>query len=754
MATEGPRRTLGVLVSQLEDAYQSSVWTGIQARAQARGFGVTCFVGPGFGSPDVQPPQGTLAFAIAAPPAFDGLIILSTSIGPVPESCARLPRVSLGQKLPGVPTLTVDGRPGIEELVRHLVRDHGRRRFALITGPDSHVESAERTAAVRETLAAEGLELDERLWVRGSFYEASGAEGTRRLLATGIQFDVLMALNDRMAVGALQTLKDAGIRVPEQVSVTGFDNIDQGRSVSPPLTTVDQPLEAMGSLAVDLIADLLDGKAPRDRVLPCQPVRRGSCGCPPQVEDFWVPVPQVALAGREELAGFLARGDGPGFLSELARVLGASGLNSRQAVALVDALEDLAFPGQKGFHPLAEAGRRLAGESAAQAQAARRHAVLDQFAAVRNLSAQIAGAFGREPLLERLKEGWESVGVRSGYLVLFDAPVTDSICEFSRLVLPEGTRFPTRELLPTSCGHPWTRGSWILEPLVYQQEPLGYLLLEGTSAELSVYAALRDQVASTLKGTLLMESLKDHERSLEDQVAQRTLQLTVANDELTQEVNRRRDLERQVQEISDRTMRRIGQDLHDDLCQHLAGVAMLTSVVRRSLSNAPAGAGPALDQIGALLEDSIIRARHIARGLYPPGLEERGLADAVEELVATARLTSPALLVYETEGDCRGGDPERRLQMFRILQEALANALKHSGTDVVRVHLVGTPGGAITGSVTDFGPGLSPAPGTGGLGLGIMRHRAESAGLELKFEALTPGLRVVCHWPAQEKYHA
>lgn len=741
-------------MAQLEDAYQTGVWRGIVERAEALGLGVTCVVGPGDGT-SIPGPGGATAFRVGAGPAFDGLIVLSNTIGtlPDPEIVSTVPRVSLGWKLPGVPSVTVDGTPGLWDLVRHLARQHGRRRFALITGPEDHPESRERETAIRRALASEGLTLDDADVVRGTFYNTSGAEGVRRLMAGGRPFDVVMALNDRMAIGALAALKEAGLRVPEDVSVTGFDNIEQCRHVTPTLTTVDQPLKTLGSLAVDMIADLLAGRRPPDRILSCETVLRWSCGCPPRGREFVPTKPEARWASDvvERLADLLARDDEPAFLVGLARALETRAGDEADGLSLVDAVESRAFPGNADPHPLAEAGRRLASEARVRVQASRLHGAIDRFAAVRNLSARIAGAFGRDTLLQRLQEGWESVGVRRGFLVLFDAGPEGALPPVSRVVLPaDGAAFPTRQLLPVRWGRPWDKGRWVLEPLVYQEEPLGYLLLEETADELSVYGALRDQVASTLKGTLLMEALRNHERSLEEEVFRRTRDLTLANEELLLEVRRRRDLERQVQEISDRTMRRIGQDLHDDLCQHLAGVAMLATVVRRSLPESAADAGPSLDRIGLLLQDSIIRARQIARGLYPPGLEERGLADAVEELVAAARTTSPAVLLFETEGDCRGGAPDRRLQMFRIVQESLANALKHSGTDVVRVRLARDEDGGLTASVTDFGAGLAAQPGGTGLGLGIMRYRADAAGLELRFEPLDPGLKVVCRWPPEE----
>jgi signal transduction histidine kinase len=263
-----------------------------------------------------------------------------------------------------------------------------------------------------------------------------------------------------------------------------------------------------------------------------------------------------------------------------------------------------------------------------------------------------------------------------------------------------------------------------------------------------VYDTLREQVASALKGALLLDQVLTHERRLQIEVSRRTGELTRTNRELTQEIDRRMRLEKEVIEISNRTMQRIGQDLHDDLCQHLAGIALHASVLRGTLSADDAGARTAVEQIGALLADSIARAKQIARGLYPAGLEERGLVAAVEELVLAARRTYPAAIDFRASPDFRLPDTDRALQVYRIVQEALSNALKHSGSERVEVRLYREEPSrcppALIAEVSDYGTGL-PAATTGeGMGLRIMRYRAETAAVELRVEKLDPGTRVSC----------
>jgi signal transduction histidine kinase len=218
------------------------------------------------------------------------------------------------------------------------------------------------------------------------------------------------------------------------------------------------------------------------------------------------------------------------------------------------------------------------------------------------------------------------------------------------------------------------------------------------------------------------------------------------------EIERRMHLEQEVLEISNRTMQKIGQDLHDDLCQHLAGIAMHATVLRAGLSGSDPAAIPSIERIGTLLEDSIARAKQIARGLYPAGLEEHGLVSAVEELVESARSKYPAIIEFRASPDFLLSDTNRALQVYRIIQEALANALKHSGSERVEVRLFREEvrGAArLVAEVSDYGVGLPKQIRGEGMGLRIMRYRAENAGAALEFERIDPGTRVTCRIPIE-----
>jgi DNA-binding LacI/PurR family transcriptional regulator/signal transduction histidine kinase len=752
-----------------------------------------CFVGHRIGSPVASEAAANIAYGIADTRTIDGLIVITSAIATFlgPTETARLfaarpgiPHVSVGLGVPGVPGVKADGSEGVSFIVRHLIRDHGLRRFALIAGPQGHSEAQERERAFRSALAGEGVTFDEGLAAGGTFLRDSGADAARRLMETGLPFDAIVCMNDRMALGAMDVLRGAGIRVPQDVAVVGFDGIEEGRYTTPPLTTVTQPLRELGSTAVDLAVELLAGGEPRDRVLTCTPAIRQSCGCPPRrrydagLDALPVTATPAERAAVDDLAASAGRNDGDAFIARLTSALDETTIgggepgrwNNYLSVAAAHAEPPApdAAEARTARAALFEFARVLVGEAESRLQAARRIAAEERLATLRAISASLAGAFEMPVMLARLEAGLARLGISGGYIALFDDQTPEA--EWSRLVMgpraPEerplparGIRFRTRQLLPSRVDVSWRRLTWVLEPLVFQNEPLGFILLPGIAEEPAVYGTLREQVASALKGALLLDQVLTHERRLQTEVARRTGELTRANAELTREVERRMRLEREVSEISNRTMQRIGQDLHDDLCQHLAGIAMLASALRGTLTDNGSAAVASVEHIGALLADSITRAKQIARGLHPAGLEENGLVAAVEELVEAARRNYPAVIEFRAAPDFRLPGTDRALQVYRIVQEALTNALRHSHSGRIEVKLSreeqpNPPAGrgrrpeerrpVLVAEVTDFGEGLPLSIDGDGMGLRIMRYRAETAGAELRVERLKPGTRVSC----------
>jgi LacI family transcriptional regulator len=178
----------------------------------------------------------------------------------------------------------VDNVQGMEAAAHHLVCHHGLRRFAFMAGKAESPDSTARQQAFTGTVASLGgdVERDENE-LSADWTSAGAAKAMARRLAAGLPLpEAVVCASDPMAIGVLRALSDAGIRVPGQVKVTGFDDIPVARHLSPALTTVRQPSQQLGAAGVEALVSLIEDRpyAQRDRVLPTQLVVRASCGCP------------------------------------------------------------------------------------------------------------------------------------------------------------------------------------------------------------------------------------------------------------------------------------------------------------------------------------------------------------------------------------------------------------------------------------------------------------------------------------------
>jgi LacI family transcriptional regulator len=172
----------------------------------------------------------------------------------------------IGQDLLGVDTVLPENKAGAEALARALAA-LGHRRFAVLAGPRSLLTGQDRTDGFRDGLNAWSVQLDPALVVHGDLSRDGGYQAMSEILAAGEPLpDCVFAVSDIMAVGALARLRAAGIDVPGDIALAGFDDISTLRDVYPPLTTVRLPLKRLGEIAARLV---LSDEAPRrPRVVP------------------------------------------------------------------------------------------------------------------------------------------------------------------------------------------------------------------------------------------------------------------------------------------------------------------------------------------------------------------------------------------------------------------------------------------------------------------------------------------------------
>jgi LacI family transcriptional regulator len=219
----------------------------------------------------------------------DGLAVLAHTVpsDTLERLAQRMPVIMLAApREPGVRDskldhLSVANRDGAYELTAHLADVHGYQDVRFVAGPDSP-DSVSRFTGFRSAMAERGLPVPEQPDLVGDFTTVGGKRVVSRLLAGGSVPRALVCVNDQTAVGAMAALRQAGVSVPDEVAVAGFDGIQLGQHLRPGLTTVVQPMHAFGAEAVRLLRDrIADNSLPgRDIELPVRLEPRASCGCP------------------------------------------------------------------------------------------------------------------------------------------------------------------------------------------------------------------------------------------------------------------------------------------------------------------------------------------------------------------------------------------------------------------------------------------------------------------------------------------
>jgi LacI family transcriptional regulator len=215
---------------------------------------------------------------------LDGLIVASTRLDdPLVLKLLRdeVPFVMVGRHpAEQVSYIDIDNVAAARMAVEYLLQ-LGHRRIGIITGPLNMSSGADRLEGYRQALESYRIPVDDSLIVEGDFSEGSGLTGAQRLLLASPT--ALFASSDMMAFGALKAIRQAGLRVPDDLALVGFDDIPMATMVEPALTTVQQPIERLGSMAADLLLTLVenppDEQAPAHRLLlPAKLVVRDSCG--------------------------------------------------------------------------------------------------------------------------------------------------------------------------------------------------------------------------------------------------------------------------------------------------------------------------------------------------------------------------------------------------------------------------------------------------------------------------------------------
>ncbi len=272
--------TLGLLVPDNTNPFFADLARGVEDAGFEEGYSVVLCNSDGDAEKETQ------YLETLAGKQVDGIVLAATTMN-IDTSLLGLvaiPFVLVDRKILDlqVPAILADNYSGGCSAVEHLI-GLGHTRIGCIEGPSDVTPSADRTRAYKDALAEAGLPKYQDYIVRGDFHFKSGLQAALQLLGLSERPTAIFATNDLMAIGVLAAVEQARLRVPEDVSVVGFDDIELGTCVNPHLTTIHQPTVDMGRKAVQLLIKLMRTKKaePQDQVvLPCNLVVRNST-CPP-----------------------------------------------------------------------------------------------------------------------------------------------------------------------------------------------------------------------------------------------------------------------------------------------------------------------------------------------------------------------------------------------------------------------------------------------------------------------------------------
>ena len=261
--------------SLFEDPYFARLIQGISTESNKAGNTLSLFIFQN------EEEEAALYPRVVKSGVLDGLILTATRMAdPLLARMAlrEIPLVSVGRPdVEGVSYVDVDNRGGAAEAASHLA-DLGHERIGYIGAPVTTTAGIDRLAGFLDGLARHGLSLHPDLRADGDYSTESGYRAMQRLIPRVP--DAVFAANDSMAAGALRALHEAGVRVPEDTALMGFDGLPASERAVPPLTTMRQPVNETGARAVQMLNELIDGKSegPLVDILPVELVVRGSCG--------------------------------------------------------------------------------------------------------------------------------------------------------------------------------------------------------------------------------------------------------------------------------------------------------------------------------------------------------------------------------------------------------------------------------------------------------------------------------------------
>ena len=588
------RKTIGVFASQVGRTWGTEFLAGANAAAEENDINLVYFIG-GKLTPIITDDKNTLSFGLydlAKPGQLDGLLLTAdVAHGVNPDHLktfsdfyGSIPIVTQSVKIDGASMFIPNNEEGMRAAVRHLIQDHSYKRIAFIRGISGQIDAEQRFQAYQDELKANNLRFDEDLVVDGDYTTESGKAAIRVLLdERQLRVQAVVAANDSMAFGALEELQQRGIRVPDDVAVTGFDDLREAQVTGVPLTTVRQSFYTAGKRAVEALLKRINGDTiPQVTLTPTQLLTRWSCGCLPEnVRQAAVAPRDVAKTGRLENKreaalrallnsagvtdqdtallqfreafgrawdGFLltlnSKSSSDDFLktiNAMIELMQKHGLVPAVWHNVISMMRRYALGGITSHTTMLQAenlfqqARLLAGELSQRSQAYRRLVLEQQENLLHGFSFSMAPAMSMDEIGTAISTHFPAMGIERWYVMFYsDVSAPQSISapppeSYNLLLQYEGSRFEipqkrttlgTGQLIPRGKTPADHRYTAVVMPLSLARNRFGFMWVEMGPRDWEIYVRIRNLVSSALLRVMLVQQKEQAQREVERLLAE------------------------------------------------------------------------------------------------------------------------------------------------------------------------------------------------------------------------------------------
>ncbi|MBI9098078.1 MAG: substrate-binding domain-containing protein [Spirochaetaceae bacterium] len=578
---------IAILVCEVETGYPELVWKSLKHYAEKHHINLSFFVGSAIESPQSNEWQQNVIYDQINPRLFDGLILLSGVIAKWIDlekyqkfltRFGRIPKVSLSLKLKNIPSILIDNKRGIKDCVSHLVIEHGYKRIAFLKGPNGQREAEERYEAYAEVLKENNLHIDPELILQGDFTKDSSVREVSRLLDNNVKIEAIVCANDEMALGVYDCLQTRGIRIPDQIALTGFDNIAISSDLYPPLTTVKQPYELQAQRLFETLISQIEGESTAEEtILSTELVIRKSCGCFNQpiqdidsviiekkltplysnrtITDIFSSVRSDILQSRnisseisinfnsigmELIKHFLENLKSPdnhdGFIAYLDSLLSNPLLSDDYLYNWQNLLsifhrniiryyKDLKIiPRSENIFQKAMA---LTSELINRNNNYKNFQKWEYYFLNKVVSRELVSTFDMDELLPLIQKTVSLAQIKNAYLCFYEkigskpmkrAKMMLAINENSQITMDNDVLFNTEDLLPGDLFSGTNHKIFIIQPLFFKNDHFGYIIVEDNASIGSIYETIRSQISSAIAGSWQFQKRKVVEKELKETI--------------------------------------------------------------------------------------------------------------------------------------------------------------------------------------------------------------------------------------------